>query len=166
MSEARPMQAALLVAVGCFALALGLLVYLADRDPAQAQLIPAVAALAGRQWFGPIGLWLPSLVHPFAFSLFTAAALPARSAWRYHACALWCVVNVAFELGQYPRASARLAEGLQDAFGSAAAGRSLANYFLRGTFDGADIAAAVLGAVAAACVLRLVQPTLENDHAR
>ena len=119
------MQPALLVALGCFALALGLL----------------------------------------AFSLFAAAALPARSAWRYRACALWGAVNVAFELGQHPQLGARLAEGLRPGFGDAAASRSLANYFLRGTFDVADIVAAVLGAVAAACVLRLVQPVRENGHA-
>jgi hypothetical protein len=41
----------------------------------------------------------------------------------------------------------------------------LANYFLRGTFDGADMIAAVLGALAAAAVLHCVQRRQEKDHA-
>lgn len=159
------LQAAGLVALGCLALALGLLVYLADRDPSQSLLIPAVAALAGSDWFGPIGQWLPSLVHALAFSLFTAAALPPRSPWRYRACAVWCAVNLAFELGQHPRLSAPLAEGLQAGFGDTRLSRTLANYFLRGTFDVADIVAVVLGALAAAAVLRLLQGTSEKHHA-
>jgi hypothetical protein len=54
---------------GGFALALGLLVYWTDRDPACASLIPGVAMLARRPVFGALGGWLPDLAHPFAFSL-------------------------------------------------------------------------------------------------
>lgn len=154
-----------LAAIGCLALALGLLVYLTERDIAGSALIPSVAALAGFQLFGALGPWLPSFVHPFAFSLFTAAALSPGSAWRYHACVFWCVVNLAFECGQYPLISAPLAKVLQGSFGPSSTARMVSNYFLRGTFDGGDIAAAVLGAVAAAVVLRLLQPVSESDHA-
>jgi hypothetical protein len=163
---ASPKQGvALLVAPGCLALAVGLLVYLTDRDASRAVLIPSVGALAASNVFGMFGQWLPSFVHTFAFSLFTAAALPSRLAARYGACAAWCAVNVAFEAGQHPQVGARLAEALQRGFGRTALTRPLANYFLRGTFDGNDIVAAVLGAVAAAAVLRLVQGLPENDHA-
>jgi hypothetical protein len=154
-----------LASIGSLALALGLLVYLTDRDPASAALIPSVAALAGLQLFGAFGPWLPSLVHPFAFSLFTAAALPPGSAWRYHACVFWGVVNLAFEFGQHPQFSAPLAKALQAHFGASSTARMVSNYLLRGTFDLGDIAAAVLGAVAAAVVLRLLQPLWESDHA-
>ena len=151
--------------MGCLALALGLLVYLADRDARHAVLIPAFAALAGSNLFGALGPWLPSFVHPFAFSLFTAAALPSRSAWRHGACAAWCAVNVAFEVGQHPNVSARLAEGLRANLGPSSVSRTLADYFLRGTFDLGDIVAAVIGAIVAAGVLRLVQGDSENHHA-
>jgi hypothetical protein len=154
-----------LATIGGLALALGLCVYLTDRDPASAALIPSVAALAGSHFFGALASWLPSFVHPFAFSLFTAAALPSRSPWRYHACVFWCVVNLAFECGQHPRLSTQLAELLQGGFGPSSTARWVSNYFLRGTFDGGDIAAAVLGAVAAAVVVRLLQPLWESDHA-
>lgn len=159
------MQALLLVVLGGLALVPGLLVYVADRDPSHALLMPAAAALAGGAWFGPVGPWLPSLVHPLAFSLFTAAALPPRSPWRYRACAMWAAVNVAFELGQQAQLSARLADGLLAGLGDTVPSRMLANYFVRGTFSVADIAASLAGALAAAVVLRRIQANTEHAHA-
>ena len=157
---------ALMAATGCVALALGLLVYLLDRSPAQAMLIPSIAALAGSPVFGVVGQWLPSFVHPFAFSLFTAAALAPRPRPRYDACIGWGAVNIAFEFGQHPLLSGRIAEALQDTLGRTALTRSIANYFLRGTFDVADVLAALAGALAAAVVLRQLQPRREPEHAR
>jgi len=157
-------EAAVLVATGLMAMLVGLLVYLTDRDPAHAALIPAVAALAGASLFGALGQWMPSFLHPFAFSLFTAAVLPPRSAWRYRACAAWCAVNLAFECGQHPLASARLAEWVQG-FGNTLAGRMVANYFLLGTFDGGDIVAALLGGLAAVALLWCLPDTAEKVHA-
>jgi hypothetical protein len=164
-ASSKTKDVASLVVMGSTALALGLIVYLTDRNASHAVLIPAVAALAGSNLFGAAGQWLPSAIHPFAFSLFTAAALPSRSGWRYRACAAWCVVNVAFELGQHPLVSEYLVSAFPVHSSQSAPGRMLANYFLHGTFDGADILAAVFGAVAAAAVLRFVQHARERDHA-
>ena len=153
---------ALFTATGCFSLLIGLLVYLTERDASQALLIPAVSTLAGVHIFGVLGQWLPSFVHPFAFSLFSAAALPTSGRPRYLACVVWFGINVAFEFGQYPRFSGPFARAIQDAFGSTVVTRPLANYFVRGTFDSVDILAAALGALAAAGVLCVVQRRLEN----
>jgi len=147
----------MLVALGCAALALGWLVYLTDREASHALLVPTVAALAGGHWFGALGGSLPSFAHALAFSLLTAAALPPRSAWRYGACAAWFAVNVAFEVGQHAHVSARLADVLPASF--------VTNYFVGGTFDGGDIVAALLGALAAAIVLRSMPAISENQHA-
>jgi hypothetical protein len=159
-------RSAFLAATGCFALAVGVLVYLTDRGVSQAMLIPTLGALAGSNAFGVLGQWLPSFVHPFSFSLFTAAALPSCSVPRYGACAVWCAVNVAFEVGQHPRVSAHVTEALQGTFGRNPLTRPLANYFLRGTFDVGDIVAAIVGALAAAGVLRLMQRGSETQHAQ
>lgn len=140
---------------GCLALATGLLVYLVDRDLSRSVLIPAAAALAHPPIFGVLGQWLPSFVHPFAFSLFTSAALAPSRAPRYLVCIAWGAVNVAFELGQHPLASTRLAELLHAGFGHRPVVDALANYFVHGTFDPWDIMAAILGVVAAAMFLRL-----------
>jgi len=141
------------MALGCLAMAGGLLVYWMQRDLRHAALIPAVAPLAGHAAFGALGQWLPSFVHPLAFSLFTAALLPPRAGLAYGICAAWAGVNVAFEIGQHPQISAHLAGALAALPGPSVVTQALANYFVRGTFDAYDLAAAILGALLAAWVL-------------
>jgi hypothetical protein len=155
---------ALLAVIAGVALVVGALVYLTDR--AVAPLAPAIGALAGSRVFGALGQWLPSFVHPFAFSLFSAAALPWRAAPRYGVCVAWWAVNVAFEIGQHPWARAPIAELLQGSLGRLPLTRPLADYFTRGTFDVGDILAATAGALAAAAVLRLMQGRSESQHAQ
>ena len=155
-----------LAAIGCVAFAVGFLVYLTDRDASKAALIPTVAWLVGSSVFGSLGGWLPSFVHTFAFSLFTAAVLPERSAPRYGACIAWFAVNVAFEVGQHPLVSVRLGEALRSGLGGLPLTRLLANYFVHGTFDPGDIVAALLGALAAGALLRLMHRGRNGNHAQ
>ncbi|MBK8104600.1 MAG: hypothetical protein IPK42_03155 [Betaproteobacteria bacterium] len=155
---------AVLVGLGGFALLVGVLVYLIDRDPARAMLFPRIAALDTGALFGAIGAWLPSFIHTFAFSLFTAAALKRAASPAYGACAAWWAVNLAFEAGQHEQLSSYFADWLNLAFGPTWLARALSNYFLRGTFDVGDIAAVTAGALAAAGVLVLVQHQ-ETRHA-
>jgi len=149
-------QAAALVTIGLVALAVGLLVYLVDRDPSRAALIPAAAALVGGNLFGALGQWMPSFVHPFAFSLFTAATYPSRASAGYSACVAWCAVNVVFEMAQSPGINRAVAQAAEGVLGRSWAARQLSNYVLRGTFDVGDLIAATAGAAAAAVVLYLV----------
>jgi hypothetical protein len=137
-------------------MAMGILVYMTDRDPARAALFPDVFALHTGPIFGAVGAWLPSFVHPFAFSLFTAAAMQRSASPAYGACVVWWAVNIAFEVGQHEQISGRIAELLQLVFGHTWPGRALSNYFLRGSFDVGDIVAATAGALAAAGVLYVV----------
>ena len=155
----------LLAATSSLALAIGLLVYLTDRNASHALLVPGAGALAGHHVFGAFGQWLPSFVHPLAFSLFTVAVLPPSSASRDGVCLAWGAVNVAFEIGQHPQLSARLAELLQDSLGHMPAMQALARYFVHGTFDPGDIIAALLGSLVAAAVLRITQDHGEHKHA-
>lgn len=143
-----------LAALGCLALAVGTLVYLTDRDPSRAALIPAFPVLAGLGLFGGPGAWLPSLVHPFAFSLLTAALRQPGKSPAYWACAMWWGIDVGFELAQTPLLGAPLASGLGHPLWPAWLVDSLSHYATRGTFDVADLIAATAGAIAAAVVLR------------
>ena len=143
-----------LFALGCLALGVGVLVYLTDRDPSRAVLVPAVTALSQSHLFGAVGLWLPSFVHPFAFSLFTAALQPARRLPAYWACALWWAINVAFEIGQAPTVSSDAVDVLAQFFGQSWLADAISNYLLRGTFAVADLVAATAGAATAAALLR------------
>lgn len=161
-SDAAWRRSALLTAIGCLALALGTVVYLTDRSASHAMGIPAITAFGGGSMFGALGQWLPSFVHPFSFSLLTAAALPDRSATRYGVCVFWGALNLAFEIGQHPLLSARLAEALHDVNGA----MPLARYFAHGTFDPHDIAAAVLGSLAAGVMLELMHRAFEKSRAR
>lgn len=137
--------------VGGAALALGLLVYWTER--------PAP------HWLGSLGGWLPSFVHTLAFSLFTAALLAPRRGSELGACAFWFAVNLLFEAGQHPQVREPLAETLRRALGTGPAARPLENYFLRGTFDAGDVAAAALCAVAAALLLSRLRQARQYHHA-
>lgn len=155
---------AVLIAVGALLFALGLLVYAADRGASHPQLASWAVWLGVGPLFGAWGAWLPSFVHPFAFSVFSAAIHPASEAPAYRACAAWWAVNVAFEIGQHPRAGPLIAAGLHRGFGDIASLRQLADFFRRGTFDPADLAAASAGAACAAMLLFLLH-RLELRHA-
>lgn len=152
-----------LVALGVLAFVLGLVVYLFDRDPARSSLIPAAVPMADTPLFGAAANWLPSFLHPFAFSLFTAAACAPRGRPRYEACAVWWSVNIVFEIAQAPSISRAFADGTDQFFGPMWVTRSLSNYLLMGTFDHADALAVTAGALAAAAVLHLTQPREATD---
>lgn len=154
-----------LVTTGCLALSVGLVVYLADRAASSASLIPTIAAFVWHNVFGAHGEWLPSFVHPFAFSLFTAAALGPGVMRRHGACAFWCAINVGFEVGQGHALKAQWTEALRTGVGDWAPTRSVLNYLLHGTFDARDMFAVVLGALAAAALLHFVDRRRETYHA-
>jgi hypothetical protein len=135
---------------------MGVLVYLADRPSAHAILMPDIAPWTGRPLFGALGQWLPSLVHPLAFSLFTAAALKPGVAARVGACVAWSAINVAFELGQHPALRPLWTQALASGTGPGAIRRSVLNYFLLGTFDPFDVLAAILAAPAAVAIISFV----------
>ena len=154
-----PRRLAWLLAMAGIALCLGVLVYVAERSATHTLLLPRFAAMGRAPHLGAIAQWLPSFIHPFAFSLLSAAALRHRAASGhppYIVCALWWAVNMAFELGQHLRFSAPLADALQAGWGQYPPAAATAQYFLQGRFDWADIAALSAGALAAAAVLRLL----------
>lgn len=160
-----PRRAAALVALGGLSLLMGALVYLTDRPTPLSLPLPAVAPASIPHLFGVLGLWLPSLAHVLAFSLFSAALLAPRAGWQYGACAFWLALNAAFEVGQHPQVRGPLAESLRHSLGQGPVARALENYFLRGTFDVGDLAAAALGAAMAAAILYGLRIQPENPHA-
>jgi hypothetical protein len=150
------MRAAVLGVAGSAALLLGVLVYLADRAASHAVFIPAHALFSGGSLLGTPGQWLPSLVHPLAFSLFTAAVLKPGTLARLGTCAFWGLVNIAFELGQHPAFRPTWAAARSGVAGDWALIRSPLDYFMHGTFDPNDIWAAMLGALIAGLFLHIV----------
>lgn len=153
-----------LAALGGLLLALGILVYLADRQPGHALLLPAWPRLADGAWFGSAGAWLPSFVHPLAFSLLTVAALGPSRRLRLGVCAAWGTVDAAFELGQLPKVAAWVDEALNASGLPKALSRPVVDYFLHGRFDAADLAALALGSLAAAAILHFLHDA-DDNHA-
>ncbi len=164
MKLRAPTRDALLPSLALAALALGVLVYLTDRDGRAAWLLPRVGALGDVHWFGALAAWLPSALHVFAFALLSAALLPAHAGARFAACAAWAAIDLAFEAGQHPALSPGLAAWLEGSLPAWLA-QPLAHYFLRGTFDPADAAALLLGALAAAGVVAATSRNKELRHA-
>lgn len=143
----------ILALTASLALVLGLLVYMVDRPPGQAAMMPAVLAFGTGSLFGALGNWLPSFAHPFSFSLFSAALCAPASAPACRACLAWWLVNVAFELGQHAQFREAVVGNLQLILDSGWLTQLVSNYLQRGTFDVGDLIAATLGSLAAAAVL-------------
>ena len=149
---------AMLVVLGACALAIGVLVYLTDRDPTRAALVRTVSELPGSTLFGTVGGWLPSFTHAFAFSLFTAAIGRSGTADpAYGACALWWAIDTTFELAQVPQVSHGIVDAIESALAPSWLTDAMVTYLVHGTFDVADLVAVAGGALAAAVVLRSLQ---------
>jgi hypothetical protein len=136
-----------LAAAGSIALTFGALFYVFGRSSA-ALFVPEglhFPVLAGD---GPMEVWgwLPTFLHVLGFSLLTIV-IAGRAV--ILAPVTWALVNIAFEFGQHPSIADRLATTLLPLrqYGRYAA--TLPDYFLRGTFDAADVLAAAVGAAVA-----------------
>lgn len=139
-----------LALIGLAALALGTLVYLLDRPAASVYLLPNAMSLARghHPWFGMFGGHLPEFVHVYAFILLTLAVSP----WPARVvpiCFFWWAVDSLFEIGQHPAIAPHIAATLPAWFQHIPILDNTANYFLLGTFDPGDLAAIVLGTLAA-----------------
>jgi hypothetical protein len=156
---------ALLATIGCVALAVGMLVYVSDRPSSNLALLGPHLPAVSRGLFGAVGLWLPSLVHVFAFSLFSAALLPSRATLQYGACGAWFAINLAFEVGQHRAFKPLWGELLRTGAGDGPIARAVLTYLLRGTFDPSDVLAALFGALAAAALLHQAHHRPETIHA-
>ena len=167
----RPTHELWLAALATLLLAAGAAVYLFDRAPGTAMLLPVAWQRGGigeggaAILFGDIGGWLPSFVHTFAFGIFTALLLPRRTASAAAACAGWAVVDTLAELGQHPAIAPALAAGLEQAFGAGTLVDALGRYFVRGSFSPADVIAGLAGAGLAFVALVALRAAKAAGHA-
>lgn len=146
------------------ALGLGVLLYLGDRPPGHAMALPAAWSTGGAPRFGAAGDWLPSFLHPFAFSLLWAALRPPGRRAGYGGCVGWAALNLAFEFAQHEALRPAVTAATQAVFGQTWPTRMLGAYLGRGVFDPADVAAVAAGALAAAAWLAIAQPREIGDE--
>lgn len=133
------------------ALGVGLVVYLADRQPGSAYFLPAQWSLFadGPSVFGSVGGWLPDFVHVYAFGLLTAVPIGTTHRAAISGCALWWLIDSLFEIGQFPALAPHLVSAMPAWFDRIPFLENTGAYFARGTFNYADLAAIALGALAA-----------------
>jgi hypothetical protein len=137
------------VGLAIIAVVAGSLVYVIDRPVPHVYLLPSVFAFSGspRNVFGAIGASLPSFLHVFAFSLLTAAVVASRTARTAAIIAgAWCATDLLFEVGQHPALAPFIDASLPSWFASVPMLENVGPYFLRGSFDTADLAATIAGA--------------------
>jgi hypothetical protein len=131
-------------------LSAGALVYLTDR-PADAVPFFEIANVADRvpNLFGRLGQYLPNFAHAFAFSLWTAALFGYRRAATTAACLGWCLIDLAFELGQHAAVGPYLSDRTPEIFERIPGLAHADNYFASGTYDLADVTSIMAGAAGA-----------------
>lgn len=148
------------ILIGVIGLLIGSLVYLIDRPPDQTYFVyssPINISLSNTipNLFGLIGNSLPEFIHVFSFILITAGLIFCQKRGYLIICLSWFLVDSAFEVGQ--KFTTWSTSIIPDWFAGIPFLESTENYFLRGTFDGTDLAAIALGTVTAYVILLTTQ---------
>jgi len=144
---------------GLFALVVGVVFYFLERPPGQTYFLPdgLVPPDTAGHVPGMVGQSVPTFLHPFAFSLLTASLLRVRWTGALVICAGWALVESLFEIGQYPPVAEWIAHHRPSGFEAVPLLENVDDYFLRGRFDIADLAAIWLGAGLALPVIHLTR---------
>jgi hypothetical protein len=129
----------------------GVLVYLLDRPSGSVYFVPDSWSITDRETliFGPLGRYLPTFAHTFAFILFTTAVLSPLRRAALGICVAWVVVESIFEITQSTFISAKIAANVPAWFSDWPILDNIADYFVAGYFDPLDLVSIVIGAVAA-----------------
>jgi hypothetical protein len=136
-------------------LAAGFVVYTIARPPTVIAFLPRAPSFIElvpsqlRPLLGPA----PTFVHVLAFSLMTASVVGRTQKRRLFVCAGWAAIEIAFELAQYPASR----HWLLDSPASISSIPYVRDYLLGGTFDCADVLAAILGAALAGLFLTPIE---------
>lgn len=149
-------RAAALAVLGFLSLALGVLLYLADRPVERTYFLPDTLTTTSRPagLFGLFGQWLPGFLHVYTFILFTVALAAPRGQRIMGVCTAWFAIDALFECGQHPAIAPKLAALMPGWFQGIPVLENTASYFVRGVFDPVDILFIALGAVAGFVTIR------------
>ena len=133
------------------ALAVGVAVYLLDRNPGSVYFMTHWMVPDERVGtsFGAIGNYLPTFVHVYAFILLTVVFTAATRAHALAICLFWLAIDSLFEFAQMPVIAQRIAGSISGWFGGIPFLENTSAYFLAGTFDLLDLCSIAAGALAA-----------------
>ena len=129
----------------------GILVYLLDRTSSTVYFVPEwwSVAVATPPFFGPLGQYLPTFSHTFAFILLTTAVMAPRRGTAIIVCAGWWVVDSFFEIAQRDDLAVDIVGYLPNWFAEWPLLDNVAGYFLTGRFDPMDLFSIFAATVAA-----------------
>lgn len=138
------MKAFAMIAAGIMTLAIGALVYVADRPVG---IFSRLGDGLDFIHFGRLGYWLPDGLHPLGMALISAGVAGGRPASLRFWAIFWGIIGLCMETGQYfgKKTTAFLPAGWQDL----PFVRETAAYFIHGTFDPMDMVAVLLGSLTA-----------------
>ena len=144
------------IILGILFLLVGALVYIIDRPPEHTYFFNHYKFLetlhgALPALFGPLGNYLPDLIHPLSFILITAGIVACNKKGYLVICISWFVVDCVFEFGQ--KYSTQFLKAVPDWFAGIPFLEAFGSYFKKGTFDPYDIAAIFAGAITAYFIL-------------
>lgn len=133
------------------AVAIGVLVYLFDRQPSSVYLIPDWISLANSLAlvFGQIGHHLPTFVHVYAFILLTVVVAVPSITKLIPVCLAWFTLDSLFEAAQLSPIAQWIGSHTPTWFSGIPFIENTASYFLMGTFDMFDLLSIALGTLAA-----------------
>ena len=139
------------------ALAVGVLVYLLDRQPMSVYFIPDWISLVNNlnPIFGEIGNYLPTFIHVYVFILLTAIIVAPSPAWIIPICAAWFAIDSLFELAQITPIDQWIAGNVPDWFIGIPFLENTSAYFIAGTFDVLDLLSIAAGTIAAYLTIRI-----------
>lgn len=155
MSSGKGRLNRLRIVIGVLVLMFGAAVYLTDRGPRTAYFLPRPlsGAFGSRAVFGVAAENLPTFAHVVAFTLITAGVLAVGRRGGLVVASVWCVTDVAFELGQHSSISPHLARHVPAWFSGIPFLENTRFYFAAGTFDPRDVISILLGAIVAYLVI-------------
>lgn len=139
------------VAVAIGVLAIGILVYLLDREPGSVYFIPDWISLANSlsPISGQIGHHLPTFVHVYVFILLTTATLIRPLVRLTAICFIWFAIDSLFEIAQIATIAQWIAGIVPAWFAGMPFLENTASYFLAGTFDILDLVSIAVGTIVA-----------------
>ena len=124
----------------------GLIVYLVARPGTTSTFFPEAIRMAPSMphWLHSLLGPAPTFVHVLSFSLMSAALVGRTYMRQLLLCGGWGIIEILFELAQYPSVRDRLLR-----VNLLSSTPFISSFLARGTFDCADILAAIFGAALA-----------------
>jgi hypothetical protein len=150
------------VGTGAGLMALGAVFYAVARAATPAWLTPDLHLPVLESFLGRAGACLPTFIHVTAMSLLTAGVLGGSLRVAWAAALAWVTTDIVFEIGQHELLRVYLIGSVPEWLERVWLVDRTRNYFLNGTFDALDIAAAVLGGITALAVMLRRTPTGEH----